>query len=218
MGLLRMTHGETTSLNTFVKYRDELVVQIRSGRMHYDLICNLKKSVGDFAPVFNRAPYFWNLTLNAHLESFRISLCKVYDQGASSLSLYNWLKLFQKKLLADKHYDEAIRDRYHCKPLANRELDQDLSEVRTQDCLVKILTKQRGASIVHVSAKKVDKGDSAFRDYPLTHADWEDLLERAERILNRYSILQTGESFSFISWPDQSRDFLKVLRDTRASV
>ena len=215
MGLVRMKHGETTALNTFIKYRDELVNQIRSGRMHYDLYCNLIKTSHDFAPEFNRAPHFWNLTLNAHLESFRISLCRVYDQGKFSISLYLWLKLYQDELLSDDHSDEDICDRYHCKPLAKGEIDRDLSKVQNQDRLVKTLTKQRGAGIAHVSAKKIVKGVSAFADYPMKYADWEALLERAERILNRYSILQTGESHSFNSWLHRNQDFQIVLDDIR---
>ena len=212
-----MKHRGTTALNTFNKYRDELVNQIRSGRMYYDLYCNLIKNVPDFTPEFNRAPYFWGLTLNALLESFRLSLCRVYDQHRPSTSLYQWLELFQNELLSHDHSEEAIRDRYHCEPLAEGEIDQDLSTVQNQNRLVKTLTKQRGAGIAHVSAKKIVGGNSAFADYPLTNADWKELLERAERILNRYSILQTGESYCFESWHDQSQDFQKVLDDIRRS-
>ncbi len=218
-----MKHGETKPLDTFIKYRKELFCQIKSGRMHYNLFCNLNSSIRDFAPEFKRAPHFWSLALNAHLESFRISLCRVYDRGKSSISLYQWLKLFQDKLLSDDHSDEAICDRYHCKPLEKGEIDRDLSKVQNQDCLVKTLTKLRNSSIAHVScsiahvsAKDILKGDSAFAKYQMKYSDWEALLERAERIFNRYSILQTGAAFDFLG--HQSQDFQIVLDDIRASL
>ncbi len=47
----------------------------------------------------------------------------------------------------------------------------------------------------------------------MRRADWEVLLERAESIINRYSILQTGEGFAFLSI--QSQDFQVVLDDIR---
>ena len=204
---------QSVPLETFIKYRDELVQQVRSGRMHYDLYCNLRRKVRDFEPEFNRAPNFWSLTLNAHLEAFRISLCRVYDQEKSSLGLHCWLTLFRNELLSLEHRDEAIRDRYHCNPLTEEELDQDLAKVVVSDCLVKTLVKQRGSAIAHVGAKKIVKGSSGLAGLPMKFTDWGNLLERADLILNRYSILQTGESFAFLS--HQSHDFQVVLNDIR---
>ena len=206
-----MKHSKSSvPLETFIKYRDELFEQIHSGRMHYDLYCNLRGKLRAFE--FDRAPNFWSLTLNAHLEAFRISLCRVYDQQNSSLGLHRWLTLF-RKLLPSAPSDEAIRDRFHCEPLAEGELEQSLEEVGGSDCLVKTLVRQRNSAIAHVSATNTTKGSSGFTAFPLTFADWEALLKRAESIFNRYSILQTGAAFSFLS--HQSPDFQVVLDDIR---
>ena len=205
---------QSVPLETFIKYRDELVQQVRSGRMHHDLYCNLSGKVRDFGPEFNRAPNFWSLTLNAHLEAFRISLCRVYDRQKISLGLHRWLTLFRDKLLSLDHSDEAIRNRFHCEPLAEGELDQDLKKVQSSDCLVKTLVIQRGQAIAHVRAENIAKGFSVLTDFPMKYADWEALLKRAESILNRYSILQTGTAFGFLSLY-QSQDFQVVLDDIR---
>ena len=208
-----MKHENSQPLETFINYRNELVEQVRSGKMHYDLYCNLRGKVREFGPEFNRAPNFWSLTLNAHLEALRISLCRVYDQQEKSLGLHYWLTLFRDKLLSSDHSDEAICDRHHCKSLATGELEQHLKEVKKSDPLVKTLVRQRGSAIAHVSKKNIATGSSGFTDYPMRRADWEVLLERAESIINRYSILQTGEGFAFLSI--QSQDFQVVLDDIR---
>jgi hypothetical protein len=210
-----MKHKKICPLEKFLKYRDELVEQIRAARMHYDLYCNLRGKVGEYTSELNQAPNFWSLTLNAHIEALCIALCRVYDQEKSSLGLHLWLKLFHDELLSQDHSDKAFCDKKNCKPLSVDELKANLQQVSPSDPLVKKLVVQRGSAIAHVSAKMIANSSSGFEAFPLAYPDLEELLVRSEYLLNRYSVLTTGCAFTFLSF--QNLDFQTVLESIRSA-
>jgi HEPN superfamily AbiU2-like protein len=198
---------------TFRAYRDALVEEVRSARMHYDLYRNLRAEIPRYKDEINRSPHFWSLTLNSHVEAFRISLCRAYDQHEEVVSLNCWLVFFRDRVQTPDHMALAIRERFYCEPLTPGELDGDLAAVRTSDLLVKNLVAQRGCAIAHVGSEVTRRHIVAFERFPLVYGDLEELLTRAERIVARYSVLVTDENIGFQT--HQREDYTRVLEDIR---
>ena len=186
----------------FQALTQRLVEEVRGATMHYDLYCALRKSVPEHGRALNRSRHFWSLTFNAHLEACRIALCRVYDQDRRSLGLRNWLEHFRDEVLPTIDDAEERAENHYSSPVSASDVEGDLALVSATDPLVKTLVIQRGNAVAHVSRKLADNGESVFHSYPLTDADFEKLIERAESTINRYStfvygmnhVMQTFES------------------------
>lgn len=101
---------ESLVLN-FDNLTERLVEELKAAAMHFDLYRSIKASIPSHKKGINKSPNFWSLTLNAHLEATRCSLCKIYEQtnnnnltlglknskntivNRSSLRLMRWINL-----------------------------------------------------------------------------------------------------------------------------
>ncbi len=97
----------------FEAQRDRVCADIREVHQHYDLYLQLRRSVSvDSRREFiNQSPTFWSLTLNAHLTSCRLGLCRVYDKTKGSMSIYQWLRK-NRIMLLERAKEPGIQDRH----------------------------------------------------------------------------------------------------------
>lgn len=185
-----------------------LINNTREASQHYDLYRQIINSLSKDSnrEFMNRSVNFWSLTINAHLTSCRLSLCRVYDKQRKSININKFLKNHQQMLL-EKASETDIVERHHMlEPVTESFFMDDLELTDERDILVSTLNKQRNYAIIHSASSEVHEESSIFERAPLTYKNYEDLLRRAENILNRYSVLYSGASYAFSTF---TRDDLK---------
>ncbi|MCW8387955.1 hypothetical protein OQJ15_16720 [Fluoribacter dumoffii] len=171
-----------------------LIDETQKAAMHFDLYCNLKKSLSDFA--MNKSPNFWSLTLNAHLEATRLSLCRSYDKTNKTNNIENWLKFIKDKSLA---------------PQYNSEIEEDIKAVsKNNDIVDRLITKQRNNGIVHHSINNILKKEDFFKIYPLSKQDLKKLIDLLTKLINKYTSIILGTSTAMLS-VFQRQDYKYIL-------
>jgi hypothetical protein len=166
---------------------------------------DLRQALYDHPSVTTQSRTFWQLTLNAHINTCTHMLCRAYDQETKSLHLHSWLLMIRENLhLFDK---EEFRRRLRANPFVDSLaqsprkpnqaiLEEDIRLCSPDDSLVKTLIIHRNNHIAHRSAKNIIAERNIYGDHPLTFGDFEMLLARAKTILNRYSSLFTANTYS----------------------
>jgi len=122
--------------------------------------------------------------------------------------------MFRDDILSPELYEESIREQRACDPLREDEIEQDVQLVSAKDLTVKRLIAQRGNALAHVNARNVAKGLSIFDKFPLTYADFDELIARAQLILNRYSVLFSGTAYAFLT--EDRDDYVTILNAIRS--
>ena len=185
----------------FDNLTERLVEEIKAAAMHYDLYNSIKLSIPTHKKGINKSPNFWTLTLNAHIEATRCSLCKIYDQtDNNNLTLNSWLKEFQKNHCKSEFFASNEIDKFNRIPLVKGELEQDIDLVSLKDPLVNILyTRHRNNEVAHISNKLVSRGESFWKTYPLTEENIDELILRSKNIVNKYTAHYNGVHYELLS-------------------
>lgn len=181
----------------FDRLTDRLVEELRSACMHFDLYKALNSERFNFGQVMNKSKHFWSLTLNAHLESTRSILGRVYDQDPKNLGVKSWLILFKKHFLKPDFFESNELDNCNRVPLKEGEIDNDIECVTTNNKLVETFyIKHRHTEIAHISLKNSKNGISFFGMHPLTIEEHQALIDKAESLINKYSAHYSGRVYA----------------------
>jgi hypothetical protein len=216
---------EVTDSAEFKRLMKALASDIVNAHIHYQLFKDLNEYLRDHSLVASQSNTFWHFTLQAHLNTAIYTLCRIYDQNDTSLHLYNWLTTIRENLhlFDEDQFRERLRDNpfvdssaQHPRKPPQEELDEDIRSCSNEDARVKALTVRRGSDIAHRSAKLVVADRSISEDYPLTYGDVDALLERARKVLNRYTDLFSAEVYSTKVIGD--KDFQYVIDCVEAKV
>jgi len=188
-------------MSAFEKQRERLVADIREAHQHYDLYLQIRSavSVDSHREQMNKATNFWTLTLNAHLTSCRLGLCRIYDKTKGAITLNKWLHQHGTALLNKASEPDIVERHFMQAPVSESVFEKDLELTDSENPLVKTLNEQRNKAIIHSAKSEVSEIKSVFERHRLTYSDYEDLLNRADTILNRYSVLYSGESYSIFT-------------------
>ena len=185
----------------FEKIRESLFQNLSAAHMHYYQYWSIRKLISESPSDFEPSRHFWTLFLNAQLETARLCLSRAYDKNRQSASLQTWLNLIKKNFSVLIPEDSYIIEALNTQPLGETELADDLALLDTkEDPLIKSLTVQRGNIYAHSSA--TSDIDNLMANFPLTNQDFDLLLERGERLFNRYSIIYDGRVYA-MSAPGQ---------------
>ena len=192
----------------FEKQLEQLIKDTREAYQHYDLYRQIRKavSVDSHRTYMNRSTNFWSLTLNAHLDCSRLALCRIYDKTKKAISINKWL-CEHRELLLRKASEPGIVERNLMKaPITTSIIETDLELTNENDALVNSLNEQRNKAIVHSAKSEIREIETVFKRYPLTFSNYDELLKRAEVIVNRYSVLYSATSHGIYT---DGRDDLK---------
>ncbi len=188
---------------------------------HYNrLHNNLSNAISQYEREMNRSPYFWRLTLDAHIQASLLHLCRAYDRekNSHSLSLAKLLKIIKENtyLFDIKNFKERLKNNPYVDDLAKtprqpteEQIKQDLDYVSDRtNPIVKKLIKLRGNYLAHKGLKKVlaDRNDSDA----LTCGEFEELINKGLEIFNRY--LYLFESATQYPQPMEEDDYQYVLK------
>lgn len=148
---------------------------------------------------------FWTLTIKAHVNVSVLAMCRAFDQEPSALHLLGLLQLIEQNLpLFDEvQFRVRLRDNPFVASLAESarrpdatQLAADIALCSNGDPLVRRLVIHRNTALAHLSRKRRLNSTPSRSDEEITNEDYEILLNRANEIVNRYSVLFGAESFS----------------------
>lgn len=169
----------------FEELTRSLAIEIQSALIDYTMYENLAKGADAHPTVVDRSRAFWDLTIQSHLNSAILRLCRIYDQQVSSMNLAKWLKLIKcnPAWFMGKSIDIA-------------QLDEDIKYASNHNPLVDNLTRYRGNVIAHLGENYVLNYRNTKHSFKLTYGDIKDLLKNALKILNNYARLYNGHNWS----------------------
>lgn len=195
----------------FDRLTDRLVEELRSAFMHFDLFKALNYERLNHGRIMNQSKHFWSLTINAHLESTRSIIGRIYDQDQKNLGIQSWLMILKEHFLRPEFFEPHELDNFNRRPLQKGEIDTDIESVTTKDQLVKTFyIKHRHTEIAHISLKNTQNGVSFFDEYPLTIEEHQVLIDRAESLINKYSAHYSGIIYAMTTI--ENTDYHKLLK------
>ena len=186
----------------FRKLLDHLAIEASRALDHWRLFKELRRAIKAYAPEVTESQTFWFLTLRGHADDVLFRLSRLYDQQEQALGLKKFLVTVKNNI--SFFSEDAIRQRLGSNPYANnlvrklnlQTLGNDLRYVcADRDSTVRRLWKLRNESVFHVAPNPIRLGDVAKLPW-LKDVEIDRLLNRACRILNRYSVVFRAVWFS----------------------
>jgi len=203
-----------------------VIEDVQQASFHWRLHLRLRGSIRRYVRELNESRAFWSLTIGAHRDAALFRLARLYEPHAGSLSLARLLDTIADNL---KLFDEApFRARLKGNPFVDSlakdarrppvaRLARDIRLVRPNDRLVSSLVDLRNQVLAHRDPRVV-VGRARNPLVALSDHQFEVLLTRASRIVNRYSILfVAGSHLMRIMGDDDYLKVLKALREHRLS-
>jgi hypothetical protein len=89
--------GRTTE-EDFRKLSDAIAHEVVLANVDYRMYEDLKQACDKHGLVVDYSGPFWPMTVDAHLNSVILRLCRVYDTERNSLNLSAWLRTIQQNL------------------------------------------------------------------------------------------------------------------------
>lgn len=185
--------------------------------IHWRLCKDLWAAVPEFERQMNECRAFWSLTLGAHHEVVLFRLGRLYEQDPSAAGLRRLLTLVaaNQHLFSQAHFMERLKDNPHVDKLGAgvvppdaATLNDDARDVAAGDPLVQELVEARNQVLAHRDPRVI-LGRLPDPAGSLGQRKIDSLLERAARIVNRYSLLfRASTSVMTIVGHD---DYLRVL-------
>ncbi len=196
-------------LDLFDLLTKRLAHEIRWANWHFHVFTSLQIAVRKHVTPFNMSRMFWGATMNAHLESCRVHLCRIYDTRSQgdTLGLLEWLREFDR---LSKHIAcrEAHAETNHAEVVSEDSIQEDNLLVGKSCNLVKKLKEQRDKDVAHISKRYVTGQLDVVKKYPLSFKDIQTLIDRAKHLLNKYSTYTTGVSYNMSTDDDQDFEFV----------
>lgn len=181
-----------------------LAQDIVDANIHYRFHQDLNSAIPEYVSELNQAATFWNLTMSAQVDATLLRLCRAYDSHSASLSLPRLLATIEANLhiFETPAFKERLKKNPFVESLAKdsrvpdkNELKADIILASSSDPLVSSLLAWRNNIGAHRNPRETLSPSSVVVD-PLKFSDVEKLLERAIRILNKYSLLFAALAYS----------------------
>ena len=184
----------------FVKLTETLAAEIQRTNIDYRLYRDLSDACTSHAIVVQQSRVFWPMTLDAHLNSAVLRLCRIYDTHKSSFNLRKWLMLIKRNpAWFSESAFEARKSNpistYHGSPDATQ-LESDIESASVNNPIVKNLVAFRGNMLAHLGENWALNRRNARAAFRLTLGDVETLAANALSILNRYMGLYDSQQYA----------------------
>ena len=203
-----------------------LARDIVDANIHFRLHKNLNNAISEYVSELNQAAAFWNLAISAQVDATLVRLCRAYDSHTSSLSLPRLLATIEANLhiFDTPEFKKRLKDNPFVESLASDsripdkdELKADIAFVSNADPFVRHLLAWRNNIGAHRNPRETLSPNSVVVD-PLEFAEVEVLLERAIRILNKYSLLFGELAYSTSMFGEDSYKYvLNCIREDIAA-
>lgn len=176
------TSAEATRV--FKSLADDVV----DASIFYRLYGDLLDCVPQFERELNASRVFWHFTFAAYRDALLLRLVRLYEVRSDVIGLHSWLEtvrdaaaLFRKPTAFRREPTEA-------------EIERDLRLLDTKsDPLLRRLKSLRNKIVVHRDSQNVVDQLGLEATLGITYEECGVLIDRAERVLNRYGTLLRGE-------------------------
>lgn len=187
------------------------------------LLKGLDAATDEHAMELNHTLAFWRVTFKSLHEAVLSHLGRLYDKTPGSLSLGSFLET--AKVRAGYFSEEAFRrrlsDNPHLEGLAARArtfdltvLDSEIESVSDKDGLVKCLHEIRNRRVAHRDGNMVRLA-ALSSVAGLSVADTDTLLERANNLTTKYSLLYRASCVSTrLHGADDYKDLLQLVKQS----
>ena len=186
----KMTEAE------FDCFTAKLSEEIPAACIDYQMYSDLHNACVDHGIVVEQSKAFWPMTVDAHLNSAVLRICRVYDTQKNSLNLAYWLKTIRDnpQWFTEAAFRARHADRDYHGPPDKEQLVVDIAFASEANPTVKKLIKFRGSLVAHIGQNYVLKRFNAHETCKVTFGDLEALTTGALTILNRYmKLYEAGE-------------------------
>lgn len=189
--------GQSAVEEKFLKYQEKLVREILHANAHLKLWERLQSYRASHLEELNQAPYFFNFTMQAHLDDALLTLSRILDKSNESLSiekLINFIEqniqifsteVFNKRMMQKPDYDEKWTVSHT--PITTLEIYEDRRRLKDLEKPVENLRSWRDKVIAHTDLKFFRKDKIVSKKYPLEVQQLHEAIDTILKILNRYS-------------------------------
>ena len=174
----------------FAELAKALAQEIQGANVDYRMYRDLQKTCAENPVVVQQSCPFLPMTIDAHLNSAVLRLCRVYDTEKSSLNLRSWLG--QIKANPDWFTEAAFQTR-KSNPISEwpgtpdvTQLEADITYAGMSNPVVKNLILFRGNMFAHLGESWVLNRRDAKGSFKVTLDDIANLAEQGLTIVNRY--------------------------------
>jgi AbiU2 len=210
-------HIQKMNETEFGEFTKKLAAEIPAACIDYQMYRDLHNACVDHQIVVQQSRTFWPMTLDAHLNSAVLRICRIYDTQKSSLNLAYWLKAirdnprwFTESAFYARHPDR----RYEGQP-NHDQLAADIRFASKANPRVKDLIMFRGSLVAHIGQNYVLKRFNVHKSFKVTLGDLEGLTTGALTILNRYTHLyESGEYSAKMIGADDFKFIFTTIKDS----
>ena len=180
----------------FQKYYDKLIGQTINARAHLKIWECLENYKSSYLHELNQAPHFFTFTIRAHLDDALMTLSRILDRHADSLSIWKFLnyvernrKIFSKDVFSQRmkgntYYDSLMESHT---PITRKEIEEDRQELGNLEHIIDNLNTWRDKVIAHTDRKFLLTGRIVYEEYPLQRQQLQEVIDTLLKIINRYS-------------------------------
>lgn len=170
-----------------------------------------KTAEEEFLKAMNKAPAFFQLTINSFQYSTIMGLARLYEPAIRNsrglFSLLNYIEQHHTKIFSN---DPETMVKLGRKTEINHSTVMNYREKLAEiDSIINNLISWRDKSFAHNDKKYFGIKGQLGKDYPITYGDIEKLINLAEEILNTFQVGYNGNTTLII--PDNTYDVNKVL-------
>lgn len=196
-------HELTPKEKEFVKYHARLRGELNSANWHFAICKHLQELGKTYLDELNVAPAFFRLTRDAHALAAAMRLNRFFDKGKGHLTVYVFLDFVEQNLdiFSNQAFEERIRGGKTSYEIAMRTHTEITSQIVEQDrqrldqLPIDKLRKWRNKALAHIQKEYVLEDINVFKQYPLTPAQVDEIINTLHEILNRYS-----NAYESVTW------------------
>jgi HEPN superfamily AbiU2-like protein len=185
----------------FEELRQKLHKDIAGAHDEFVLSTALEKARTKSTDAFAQSRVFWNLTINALLNSAIARLCRVYDNEYAGIQMYLRIVSEHQEWFNKPHVSKAPpKLREYPQPFKASTLNGAIRSVSTtpdspKNNLVDQLLDLRNTQVAHIGTTFTCTRRPRPKN-PLDFRGFKSLLYRAHRLLNTYSSFYDGTTYT----------------------
>jgi hypothetical protein len=214
---------QVKSEEEFERLLEDRSIEASNAAYQWHLLKGLYAAINEHVRELNRTPAFWDVTFGALREGVLTSLGRLYDKTSAALSLQKFLltvrscsgyfseHAFRRRLQHNSHVDSLAAETRTLDVVA---LQAEILSVSEKDPLVERLHGIRNKRIAHRDSEMV-LFDTLSSLVGLTSTDIDALLDRANQITTKYSMLYRASCMSTrLHGADDYKDLLHLVKQS----
>ena len=167
------------------------------GQTHYRIWRSLNNAFASNPRLVEISPFFFRMTVEAHMDSVLLSLTKLTDKTRGALSIHDFLRYVEKHsgmfpYASDSEIHESTK--------------RDFRRLDELQIHLERLREHRNNDFIHISKEVLSRPDfDIYSEFPVTYEEIDLLLQTIGKILNRYCQFMTKSIYLMEEWDEKSQ-------------